>query len=99
MLHDFWDCCKESISHSVKTNLSIEYDHTYVLLWRSLCARFHKLKELEEKTRVLQIYEKIISHLKEEIRVDDYEALVVLFSYISCNYSVLSEQDVQNTMI
>ncbi len=54
VLHDLFDAFRESITRGRKMNLSIEEDHALVLLWRSVCARYHKLKELEIKSKLLQ---------------------------------------------
>ena len=56
VLCEFMDSYKESISRADNNNISMDDDSTFWLLWRILCARFHKLKELEEKNKVLQLY-------------------------------------------
>jgi hypothetical protein len=57
VLHDIFEAWRESISHGVKMNLSIKEDHATVLLWKSICARYHLLKEVEVKTKLLQHYQ------------------------------------------
>lgn len=99
VMHNFWDCCKESIIESVKTKKIMEDDHASALLWMSLCARFHKLKELEERTNLLQAHEERISQLKEELRFDDEDALAISFSFHSCNFPILSEQQIQGVTV
>lgn len=88
VLHDMFEAWRESISNGVKMNLSIKEDHTIVLLWRGICARYHLLKEVEEKTKLLQ-------KLKKELHVNDSEMLEALPNCISLNFLVLSEQEVK----
>ena len=88
VLHDMFEAWRESISDGVKTNLSIKEDHATMLLWRSICARYHLLKEVEEKTKLLQ-------KLKKELHVDDDEMSEALPDCISLNFSVLNEQEVK----
>ena len=59
-----------------------------MLYWSSLCVRFHKVKNLQE-------YKKKVSQLEKELEVDDNEALVISSNFISCNYKILDEKEVQ----
>lgn len=87
-LHEFMDYYKRSISHVVRTNMSIEDDHNSILLWDSLCYIFHKLKEMQE-------LEEKVFQLMEHLEVDDDEAPVISSHFISCNYLVLGEKEIQ----
>lgn len=95
VLHEFWDQYKESISHAIKINKSIEDDHASALLWTSLCARFHRLKECEERMHQFQAKRKRILQLKEQLRVDEDEALAAPKFFYSQKFSVLSEQEIE----
>ena len=70
VLCDFVDSFKESISWSIQNNISLEDDVMPWLLWKSLCMRYHKLKDLQE-------LEERVSRLKKHIEVDGGEALVI----------------------
>ena len=86
VLQDFWEHYKKSISKAVKLKISVEDDHSFALLWMSLCHRFHKLKDLEGcKRKVLQ--------LEKELEVVEEEAPMISTGYISCNYIVMSDQE------
>ena len=54
VLHDMFEAWRESITHGRKMNLRIQEDHVTALLWNSICARYHLLKEVEEKENLLQ---------------------------------------------
>ena len=88
VLHDMFEAWRESINNGVKMKLSIKEDHATMLLWRSICARYHLLKEVEEKTKLLQ-------NLKKELHVDDDEMLEALPDCITLNFSILNEQEVK----
>ena len=70
----------------MKTKLSIEDEYTFALVWRSLCHRFHKLKDLREHKRKV--------HKLEELEVGDDKAPVISISSHSYNYLDMSEQEV-----
>ena len=53
ILYDMFDSFRESITRGRKMNLSIEEDHSPVLLWSIVCAKYHKMKELEVKEKLL----------------------------------------------
>ena len=76
-------------------NLSIEEDHAPVLLWRSVRSRHHKMKELEVKKKLLQHCEERVLQLSNELKVDDKVVLEVPPNFVSYNFSILSEQEVQ----
>lgn len=80
------DSLKENISQAVKENISLEDDHARTLLWRSLCAQFHKIKDLKE-------YEEKVARLKAELTVDDEEPLGISSYFISHNYVVFGDCD------
>jgi hypothetical protein len=88
VLHDMFEAWRESITHGRKMNLRIQEDHVTALLWNSICARYHLLKEVEEKENLLQ-------KLKKELNVDDYEMSEVSQDHVSFNFSVLSEKEVK----
>lgn len=86
VLSEFLHSFKESISQAVRENISLEDDHASTLYWKSLCARFHILKDLEE-------YEEKVARLKAELTVDDEEPSVISSYFISHNYAVFNEYD------
>ena len=53
VLHDMFETWGVSISHAVRMNLSAKEDHATILLWKSICARYHLLKEVEVKKKLL----------------------------------------------
>ena len=85
VFHKFVNSFKESISWGIQNNISLEDDASPWLLWKSLCTRFHKLKEIQE-------LEEKVSQLKKHLEVDDDEAPILSSHFISCNYLVLSEK-------
>ena len=76
-------------------NLSIEEDHALVLLWRSVCSRYHKMKELEVKKKLLQHCEEMVLQLRNELKVDEKVVLELSANFVSYNFLVLNEQDIQ----
>ena len=48
VLCDFVDNFKESISWGIQNNISLEDDVVSWMLWKSLCMRYHKLKDVQE---------------------------------------------------
>ena len=95
VLHDLFDAFRESITHGRKINLSIEEDHAPILLWRSVCSRYQKMKEMEVKKKLLQHCEERVLQLSNELKVDDKVVLEVPPNFVSYNFSILSEQEVQ----
>ena len=88
----FVDSFKERISWGVQINISLEDDASSWLLWKSLCMGFHKLKDLQE-------LEEKVFWLKKHLEVDNDEASVISSHFISCNYLVLSEKEIQTAII
>ena len=95
ILHDMFDAFKESITRGQEMNLPIEEDHAPIFLWRSVCARYHKLKELEVKKKLLQHCEERVSQLSHELKVDERVVPEITHDFASYNFSVLSEEEVQ----
>ena len=96
VLHDLFDAFRESITHGRKINLSIEEDHAPILLWRCVCSRYHKMKVLEVKKKLLQHCEERVLQLSNELKVDDEVVLEVLPHFVSHNFSILDEHDIQS---
>lgn len=48
VVREFVDSYKESISSTIRNNISKEDDAMSWLLWKNLCLKFHKLKDLQE---------------------------------------------------
>ena len=53
VLRNLFDAFRESITHGRKMDLSIKEDHALALLWRSIHSKYHKIKELEVKKKLL----------------------------------------------
>lgn len=88
VLHDMYEALLENISYGIKMNLSVKEDHATVLLWRKICVRYHLLKEVEVKTKFLQ--------LSKELKVEDDEVLEISHDHVSYNFSILNELEVQS---
>ena len=88
VLRDMVDHFKESMSKGMKKKLSFEDDGTSVLIWRSLCGRFHKLKHLQN-------LEEEVARLKEHLREDDDDKpRIITISPRYLNLFVMSDQEV-----
>ena len=87
VLHEFVESFREIISRGIQKNISFEDHVASWLLWKGLCARFHKLKDLQE-------LEEKVSWLKKNLKVDDDEALVISVSPMYFNHVVMSDQEV-----
>ena len=87
VLCDFVDRFRESISKSIQKNISFEDDARSWLLWKGLCRRFHKLKDLQN-------LEEKVARLKKHLEVDDDEPPVILVSPMYLNLLVINDQEV-----
>ena len=90
ILRNLFHAFRESITHGRKMNLSIKEDHAPVVLWKGVCARYHKLKELEVKTKLLQHCEERALPISNELKVDDEVVSEVPPNFVSYNFSILS---------
>ena len=94
ILRDLFDAFRESITRGRKMNWSIEEDHAPVLLWRSVCSKYHKMKELEVKKKLLQHCEERVLQISNELKVDDEVVSKVPPDFFSYNFSIMSNQEV-----
>ncbi len=57
---------KESISHAVQKNINIKDDHVFASLWKCVCSKLYKLKDMQrEELRLKQARLKVIPTLEE----------------------------------